>query len=147
MAVFTHQKRKMIPVKVRGIGFGTPAIAWMGLIFYLSSLSGTEASQGLESGAVSWLGDLRSYAVHIVLYAVLAALIQVALWGWSLELQLRWVIVAAVLASLFGISDEYHQSFVTGRSATLVDGLVDSIAAFASSTLVWRLVVWYRRVH
>jgi hypothetical protein len=147
MAVFTHQKRKMIPVKVRGIAFGTPAIAWMGLIFYLSSLSGTEASQGLESGAVSWLGDLRSYAAHIVLYAVLAALIQVALWGWSLELQLRWAIVAAVLASLFGISDEYHQSFVTGRSATLMDGLVDSIAAFASSTLVWRLVVWYRRVH
>ena len=130
----------MIPVKVLGIGSGTAAIAWMGLIFYLSSLSGAEASQGLESGAVSWLGDLRSYAV-------LAALIQVALWGWSLELQLRWVIVAAVLASLFAISDEYHQSFVTGRSATLVDGLVNSIAAFASSTLFWRLVVWYRRVH
>ena len=137
----------MIPVKVLGIGSGTAAIAWMGLIFYLSLLSGAEASQGLESGAVSWLGDLRSYAAHIVLYAVLAALIQVALWGWSLELQLRWVIVAAVLASLFGISDEYHQSFVTGRSATLVDGLVDSIAAFASSALFWRLVVWYRRVH
>ena len=137
----------MIPVKVLGIGFGTAAIAWMGLIFFLSSLSGEEASQRLESGAVSWLGDLRSYGAHIVLYAVLAALIQVALWAWSLELQLRWVIVAAVLASLFGISDEYHQSFVTGRSATLVDGLVDSIAAFASSTLFWRLVVWYRRVH
>ena len=110
-------------------------------------MSGAEASQGLESGAVSWLGDLRSYAAHIVLYAVLAALIQVALWGWSLELHLRWVIVATVLASLFGISDEYHQSLVTGRSATLVDGLVDSIAALASSTLFWRLVVWYRRVH
>ena len=137
----------MIPVKVLGIGSGTAAIAWMGLIFYLSSLSGAEASQRLESGAISWLGDLRSYAAHIVLYAVLAALIQVALWGWSLELQLRWVIVAAVLASLFGISDEYHQSFVTGRSATVVDGLVDSTAAFASSTLFWRLVVWYRRVH
>lgn len=137
----------MIPVKVLGIGSGTAAIAWMGLIFYLSPLSEAEASQGLESGALSWLGDLRSYAAHIVLYAVLAALIQVALWGWSLELQLRWVIVAAVLASLFGISDEYHQSFVTGRSATLVDGLVDSIAAFASSALFWRLVVWYRRVH
>ena len=69
----------MVPVKVLGIGSGTAAIAWMGLIFYLSPLSGAEASQGLESGAVSWLGDLRSYAAHIVLYAVLAALIQVAL--------------------------------------------------------------------
>ena len=69
----------MIPVKVLGIGFGTAAIAWMGLIFYLSSLSGAEASQGLESGTVSWLGDLRSYGAHIVLYAVLAALIQVGM--------------------------------------------------------------------
>ena len=137
----------MVPEKVLGIGSGTAAIAWMGLIFFLSSLSGEEASQRLESGAVSWLGDRRSYAAHIVLYAVLAVLIQAALWGWSLEPRLRWVIVAAVLASLFGISDEYHQSFVTGRSATLVDGLVDSVTAFASGTLFWRLVVWYRRVH
>ena len=137
----------MIPVKVLGIGSGTAAIAWMGLIFFLSSLSGDEASQGLESGAVSWLGDLRSYAAHIVLYAVLAVLIQMALWRWSLEPRLRWVIVAAVLASLFGISDEYHQSFVTGRSATLVGGLVDSVTAFALDTLFWRLVVWYSPVH
>ena len=79
----------MIPVKVLGIGFGTAAIAWMGLIFFLSSLSGDEASQRLEPGVVSWLGDLRSYAAHIALYAVLAALIQVALWGWSLEPRLR----------------------------------------------------------
>ena len=65
----------MIPVKVLGIGSGTEAIAWMGLIFYLSSSSGPEASQGLESGAVSWLGNLRSYAAHMVLYGVLEALI------------------------------------------------------------------------
>jgi hypothetical protein len=78
----------MIPVKVLGIGFGSAAIAWMGLIFYLSSLSVAEVSQELESGAASgafsWIGDLKTYAAHFVLYAVLAALIQVALCGWRL---------------------------------------------------------------
>jgi len=131
-------------MKVLGIGFGMAAIAWMGLIFYLSSLSGVEVSKELESGAASgafsWLGDLQSYAAHAVLYAVLASLILAALWGWDLGFQLRWVIVAAVLASLFGISDEYHQSFVIGRSATLADALVDSVSAIASGGLIWGLL-------
>jgi len=140
----------MIPVKVLGIGGGTAAIACMGLIFYLSSLSGAEVSRGLESGAASgafsWLGDLQTYAAHFVLYAVLAALIHLALCGWNLELQSRWAIVAAVLASLFGISDEYHQSFVIGRSATLTDILVDSVAAIASVVLFWRIVAVMTRM-
>ena len=126
----------------RTLGFGLAAASagWMGLIFYLSSLSGAHASQALDSGAFFWLGELTSYAAHIVLHAVLAALIQAALWGWNLGFQLRWVIIAAVFSSLFGISDEYHQSFVMGRSATVLDGLVDSMAATASAALLWALV-------
>ena len=118
----------------------------MGLIFYLSSLSGPEASAGLrlDSVAVSWLGDLRSYVGHILLYAVLVVLIEIAIWAWNLEVRLRWAIVAAVLASLFGVSDEYHQSFVNGRSATFGDALIDTIAAFVSGTLFWKIVVWYK---
>lgn len=83
------------------------------------------------------------YTAHIVLYSVLAALVQGAIWGWDLGFQLRWVIVAAVFSSLYGISDEYHQSFVMGRSATVVDCLVDSIAATASATMLWALVIAY----
>ena len=111
----------------------------MGLIFYFSTLTGAEASQSLESGAIAWLGELRSYAGHIVLYAVLAALIQASIWGWNLGVHVRWVIIAALLSSLFGITDEYHQSFVIGRSATVMDGLVDSVAATASAALLWFL--------
>ena len=124
---------------VLGLGFSGASAGWMGLIFYFSSLSGVEVSRQLESGAVSWLGELRSYAGHIVLYAVLAALIQAAIWGWDLGLHVRWVFIAALLSSLFGITDEYHQSFVIGRSASVVDGLVDSAAATASAALLWFL--------
>ena len=117
----------------------------MGLIFYLSSLSDTEVSRPLESDAVAWLGELRSYAAHIVLYAVLAALIQTAFWGWNSGFRVRWVIAAAVVASLFGISDEYHQSFVDGRSATVIDVLVNCIAATAAAALLWRLAAGMAR--
>ena len=106
------------------LGLTGATLGWMVFIFYLSSLSQQEASKTLESGAVSWLGDIRSYVAHVVLYGVLAALIQGSLWGWNLGYQLRWAVLAAVVAALYGVSDEFHQSFVAGRSSTLVDGPV-----------------------
>ena len=124
---------------VLGLGFSGASAGWMGLIFYFSSLSGDEVSQPLELGVVAWLGDLRSTAAHVVLYAVLAALIQASIWGWNLGFHVRWVVITALLSSLFGITDEYHQSFVIGRSATVMDGLVDSVAATASAALLWFL--------
>ncbi len=124
-----------------GLGFSIATVGWMGLIFYLSTLPGatpeTEGSRLLESGLFSWLGSLGSYAAHAVLFGVLAALVQAALWGWRLGFRLRWMTIAAVFSGLFGISDEYHQSFVIGRSATLADGLVDAIAATFSVALLW----------
>jgi len=122
------------------LGFTGAALAWMALIFYSSSLSQEEASKPLESGTVSWLGDVRSYAAHIVLYGVLAALIQTSLWGWKFGYQLRWAIVAAMLAALYGASDEYHQSFVAGRSATIVDVFTNAAGATLSAAGLWLLV-------
>ena len=87
-------------------------LGWMGFIFYLSSLSQAEASQPLESPVVSWLGVLRSYAAHIVLYGVLAALAQESIWGWKPDYRFRWVLAATIFAAVYGISDEYHQSLV-----------------------------------
>ena len=118
---------------------GISVLAWMGLIFYLSSLSGPDVSKPLETGAISWLGEWRTYVGHIVLYAILAALIQGAVWGWRRGSNLRWVIVVAVISSLFGVSDEYHQSFVIGRSATVADALIDAIASTVSATLIFTL--------
>ena len=112
----------------------------MAFIFYSSSLSQDQASKPLESGAVSWLGDLRSYVAHFVLYGVLAALIQASMWGWNLGYQLRWSVAAAVIAALYGASDEYHQTFVAGRSATLVDVIVNTVGAAFSAAGLWLLV-------
>ena len=92
-------------------------IAWMALIFYLSSLSQAEVSQPLELPVISWLGVLRSYAAHIVLYGVLASLAQASLWAGKPDYRIRWALAAATFSTLYGISDEYHQSLV-GRSGS-----------------------------
>ena len=137
-------------MKLRDIGFAVAAFAWMGLIFYLSSLSVGSSGDGnfhpIEGVAVYWQGGLRSYAGHILLFGVLTALIQAALWGWDLGFRVRWMITAAFLATLFGVTDEYHQSFVFGREASGSDLLVDAVAAAASAALLWTLATGRTRM-
>lgn len=117
-------------MNVSGIGWSIAAICWMGLIFYLSSLSGPEVSRSFQLKPIPVIG-------HIILYSGLAAFLQLAIRGWNVEINLRWVIVVALVSSLFGISDEYHQSFVTGRHASIVDASIDSISSTVSATLMW----------
>ena len=102
----------------------------MYLIFYLSSLSGHEFSQPFSLKPISLIG-------HIALFSGLAALPLLAMRGWKFEVNLRWVITVAVFSSLFGISDEYHQSFVTGRHASIVDVLIDSISSIVTAISMW----------
>ncbi len=121
------------------LGCGGSLLLWMGLIFYLSSLpEGT----GSHPSAVAWalqpqdnplLGNLKSVAGHLILYGVLAGLFLANIWSWrTMETyHLRWAAAAAALASLYGVSDELHQWFVAGRSASLYDALVNIVAAAA----------------
>ena len=66
-----------------------------------------------------------------------AALIQTSLWGWNSGFHLRWAVVAAVIAALYGVSDEYHQSLVVGRSSTIADVLTDAVGATFSAAGLW----------
>jgi VanZ family protein len=40
-----------------------------------------------------------------------------------------WAILAVVLTSLYGASDEWHQSFVPGRAAGVADWMADTLGA------------------
>jgi VanZ family protein len=51
------------------------------------------------------------------------------------------VVVAVAIASLYGISDEFHQSFV-GRDATVQDWLADNAGALLMAGLI--LLLWRR---
>lgn len=120
-----------------GLSATTASIVWMGLIFLFSSISGELTTRQLESGSVSWLGNWRSYAGHIVLYAFLAALLQISVWGWGHGQHIRTAVYVAIFSTIYGITDEFHQSFVDGRSATVADIIVDSISATISAVSLW----------
>lgn len=97
-----------------------PAVVWAALIFTLSSLSGLPAPPG----------GLTDKHAHLITYAVLAALI---VWGLTDRSPARttWgmAVAAVVLASLYGASDEWHQSFVPGRQVSALDWAADTAGA------------------
>ena len=46
----------------------------------------------------------------------------------------RWLL-ALLMAILFALSDEFHQSFVEGRNSSLTDVLIDTVGAALALTL------------
>jgi VanZ family protein len=94
-------------------------IFWMGLIYYLSSLSDIPApSLGSFDIIVRKLG-------HVVEYAVLFFFLFRALN--SLMNTKGAFLIAAVVAVVYACFDEYHQTFVPFREGTARDVLVDSV--------------------
>ena len=96
------------------------------LIFAFSSIPGL--SSGLECDFV-----LRK-AAHLAEYGVLFLLLRRALRGsFGARPSCSWI--AGVLTVLYAMSDEYHQTFVPGRSGRWQDVGVD--AAGAASAGLW----------
>jgi VanZ family protein len=130
-----------------------PLIVWLVLIFIGSSsiLSGSNTSTFLVQ-PMRWLFPAASdstlqfahllirKAGHLTEYAILAWLAARAFRTSSNEfLQHRWFLVALVLVVLYSLSDEFHQSFVPSRGASLYDCAIDSVGGWAALLfLAWR---------
>lgn len=96
----------------------------MAATFYLSHQSGIAIPLGAPD-----------YFAHAVGYSGLGALIMRALAGGRLSaMSWRWVLVATLLGGLYGVSDEFHQSFVPNRHPSLSDIAADTIGALAGAT-------------
>ena len=105
---------------VRSLVRWVPVLAWMAVIFGLSATPGSR----LPSHFPSALG-------HFVAYAVLGGLLVLALgkrapYG-------RSVAIAVILASLYGVTDEFHQAFVPLRTPDVADWGMDTLGAFVGA--------------
>ena len=107
----------------RALSLWLPVVIWAAVIFTLSSIP------GLGTGLGVWDTVLRKGA-HMAEYAILGALLLRAL-GRELP--------ALAVGLAYAISDEIHQHFVSGRHASPVDVLIDTvgvaIGVFALSRL------------
>ena len=110
-----------------------PAIAWMGAIFFVS------AQSSLPQAPDTLLDLILKKGLHMIAYGVLAGLFWHALNGRPAfpRAGMSWL-----LAVLYAVTDEYHQTFVPGRHGRPMDLLFDGVGALIALWLLWR---WERR--
>ena len=98
----------------------------MAVIFFASSQSKVAAP---DVGGIDKIG-------HFVVYGWLGVL-----WarvGWVARVKPLGVWTAVAIASLFGFSDEVHQSFTPGRGVEFGDWLADTLGALVAVTIYAR---------
>jgi VanZ family protein len=117
--------------------FWLPLFAWMGLIFYSSSLPAKDLPE---------LFPFQDILYHLLTYAILTFLFSRAISSLADNLKnedcfaprgfaMTVVFLATAFGFLYGLSDEVHQFFVPGRSCSAADLLVDSMGSFLGSLI------------
>ena len=108
------------------------AFLWMAVLYYLSDQPSLPAPE---------LFPHQDKFIHATAYAILAALLLLCMPLRTPGFTRRQALTATLLASLYGLSDEFHQSFVPGRDADAFDWLADTSGALISTLLL----VWLTR--
>lgn len=111
-----------------------PLVAYMAVIFWLSSGELPEVA-----------GSAPDVALHAGAYFLLAMLAVRAFAKGLARPAPSWTLWAGVvLAVAYGVGDEWHQSFVTGRVASAVDVLADGVGALGA-VLFLKGIAWSDR--
>jgi VanZ family protein len=112
----------------RRLALWLPAALYAAGIFAASSLSRAPEPPG----------QITDKHVHALVYAGLSLLTLRALAGgrWQGVTALRCA-AAALLAVVYGASDEWHQAVVPGRTADLLDMAADAAGAMGAAGMAW----------
>lgn len=115
---------------------------WAAVIFFMSAHTGSDFDGAGPLAAIKrWLvglaapvfgpdTDIVNVTAHFTEYLVFGGLLVLAArrtWpalGWG-----KLALVAIALASLYAVTDEFHQSFVPGRVCDPADWLTDTLGA------------------
>ncbi len=81
--------------------------------------------------------------VHLLVYAVFATLTWRFFSHWHKPLNIQ-IIVVLIFVALYAASDEYHQSFIVGRTASMLDWLADMLGA-SLAVLYWSWKIKQRK--
>ena len=101
-------------------------IAYMALIFGLSSIPGSPPAQ--DYLWLHWIFGMVKNSLHIPLFAGLAWLLRWSLTAITGNKRLL-IMLAFCLTVIYGIFDEWHQSFTPYRTSSFSDLMLDTTGA------------------
>jgi VanZ family protein len=103
---------------------------WLAPLVLMAVIFVFSAQADLNSG-LGLIDTIGRKLIHFLQYALLAFL-----WWRALRTRLddrRAALAAFVMTALYAASDEYHQSFVQGRSGSPIDWAIDCAGAGLAS--------------
>ena len=90
-------------------------------IFFFSSLSGPPGARF----------PIISIAYHFIVFFLFAFFFLASIKNRG-KIKLKYLIITIITSVLYALSDEFHQSFISGRDAGIKDILTDSAGIFSS---------------
>ena len=137
------------------IKYWLPVVFWMAIIYWMSTetfssentFSWLEMVLGLlipkiSSQELSLIHVVIRKAGHVIEYFVLGLLLfrtfrgnSISLWKW------RWSFFAVMALALWAAGDEFHQSFVSTRTASVVDVGIDTAGGILAQFVA---ALWHR---
>lgn len=138
--------RKLLPIAI--------VCLWLLIMFSLStSIGGADNTEyvleaslrklsmvlplNVSSYTVGFLNVILRKSAHFTEYAILMGL---GYWLSTRSLHLKSIpglLVTLTFVVILALSDEFHQSFVPGRTPLFTDALIDTSGAVVSAMLLW----------
>lgn len=106
------------------------ALLWAGTLYYLSDQPGLD---------IAPLFSHQDKAMHVVAYALLGIFIMGVLPKSTTGYRPAQLWVVTALTGVYGLLDEYHQSFIPGRFSSLGDVIADLTGGFLGALFVYLL--------
>ncbi len=106
-----------------------PVVLFAALIFIGSSIPGNQINPSLS---------LHDKIIHATEYAIFGFLVANAFGA-------RWWWLAIIVGALYGVSDEFHQTFTPMRSGNDVGDMTADLVGSAIGATAWTLLLRRRR--
>lgn len=124
---------KIHPFFEKFIIFWFPVIVWAFLIFTFSSTALPKI------GPTYWPDFFAKKTAHVIEYAILSILLYRALKNSGVKKE-KAMIYSVLVAFVYAITDEMHQSFIPVRTPKVRDVIIDTLGAGFSVFCVWKLL-------
>jgi VanZ family protein len=141
---------------VRWLGRWWPALAWAVVISLFSTAAFTSENTGriiipqLHWLFPSWPPETLALmhhvirkCAHFVEYFIFSLLILRGIRAGRHGTRLAWAAVAILLVAGYAALDEFHQSFVPGRTAAISDMLLDTTGGVTAQAVAALAALWF----
>lgn len=100
-----------------------------------------EPTQEQYKDFVYTMNRLVRKLAHGTIYFILAILIMIAL-SVNRNVTYTSVLITVIICFIYSLTDEFHQTFIDGRTGMLIDCVIDTFGAILGSTiyvLLWKI--------